>query len=414
MRTSVLWRCRRAAHVYLNTPFGLIEVALRYIFFTWCILAVVTVTGEWVQGDENYSVEHVVVAMQPEKFHGWPANNGVWQWNDEILVGFTQGDFVIRDSHNIEGRESSLLARSLDGGQTWKMFDPDGYLDDDNPRFQGRNKTSLREPIDFSQTGFTLRVYGDGYHGSADPAGGFFYSVDRGNQWKGPFAFSGLEHHPELQGKILTPRTDYLIQDESTCFVFVTAQGTGGDLTRIGCIRTTDGGRTFGFVSWVTPQADVAREIMSQTVQISSREYLLASRKIYADSKKKDSIEIHRSTDNCRSWRHEGSIKVMEYHSNPPALLQLKDGRICCAYGDRHVAEIRARYSNDHGKTWGPEFIIRDDFKTMPGDPDNERGFRDMGYVRLVQRSDRKLVAIYYWATASQPQQFIAASIWKP
>ena len=41
-------------------------------------------------------------------------------------------------------------------------------------------------------------------------------------------------------------------------------------------------------------------------------------------------------------------------------------------------------------------------------------GLRDMGYVRLVQRSDGKLVAIYYWATNDKPQQYIAASIWEP
>jgi hypothetical protein len=50
----------------------------------------------------------------------------------------------------------------------------------------------------------------------------------------------------------------------------------------------------------------------------------------------------------------------------------------------------------------------------MPGDPDYEDGLRDMGYVRLVQRSDGKLVAIYYWATDDKPQQYIAASIWEP
>ena len=294
----------------------------------WIFIVCVTL-GSSAGATESNSVEHVVVAIQPDKFHGWPANNGVWQWGDEILVGFTQGDFVVRKSHNIEGREDSVLARSLDGGQTWKMFDPDGYLDDDNWRFEGRNKSSLKQPIDFLQSGFALRVFGNGYHGNADPKGRFFYSFNRGKHWRGPFTFSGLKNHPELQGKILTPRTDYLIQDKSTCLLFISAQGKDNDLTRIGCIRTTDGGRTFNFVSWVTPQSEEAREVMSQTVQISDQEFLLTSRKIYAAPNKKHSIEIHRSTDNCQTWRHEGTLKVMKYHSNPPALLKLQDGRLC-------------------------------------------------------------------------------------
>jgi hypothetical protein len=33
---------------------------------------------------------HTIVAFEEGRFHGWPANNGVWVWGNEILVGFTQ------------------------------------------------------------------------------------------------------------------------------------------------------------------------------------------------------------------------------------------------------------------------------------------------------------------------------------
>jgi hypothetical protein len=39
---------------------------------------------------------------------------------------------------------------------------------------------------------------------------------------------------------------------------------------------------------------------------------------------------------------------------------------------------------------------------------------KDLGYPRLVQRPDGKLVAMYYWATKENPEQHIAASIWQP
>ena len=42
-------------------------------------------------GGESVSIEHSIAAIEEGRFHGWPANNGVWQWGDEILVGFTQG-----------------------------------------------------------------------------------------------------------------------------------------------------------------------------------------------------------------------------------------------------------------------------------------------------------------------------------
>ena len=38
----------------------------------------------------------------------------------------------------------------------------------------------------------------------------------------------------------------------------------------------------------------------------------------------------------------------------------------------------------------------------------------DLGYTRLVERTDGRLVVMYYWATAENPQQHIAASIWTP
>lgn len=383
-------------------------------FCSTCLFILVVMPAAF-GGDESLSVEHSIVAIEDDRFHGWPANNGVWQWGDEILVGFTQGDFFLRQGHNINGRQDSLLARSLDGGRTWTMFDPDGFLDDDNRQYLGHGKTSLKQPLDFSGQGFALRIFATGYHGNDDPEGGFFYSSTRGENWHGPHRLTGLLDDPELQGIKLSPRTDYLIQDSSHCFIFVSAHRDTDRLKRIGCIQTPDGGQSFEFVSWVTPETDEASAIMSQTVQLSPTEFVLAYRKMWRSSERPDEIEVCRSTDGCQTWSTVGTLKVMKTHSNPPALLALRDGRLCCAYGDRHVGEIRARFSEDRGTSWGPELIIRDDFQAMAQDTDTQSGLNaDIGYPRLVQRSDGRLVVIYYWATADHPQQFIGASIWKP
>ena len=58
--------------------------------------------------------------------------------------------------------------------------------------------------------------------------------------------------------------------------------------------------------------------------------------------------------------------------------------------------------------SWSDPVVLRDDFATA------ER-MADLGYPRLVQRqSDGKLVAVYYWADAANPQQHIAATIFDP
>jgi hypothetical protein len=71
---------------------------------------------------------HVVVYHEPGRFAGWPANNGVWSWGDEILVGFTLGHYKADDEgHSLDkDREAQpALARSLDGGLTWRLEEPE-------------------------------------------------------------------------------------------------------------------------------------------------------------------------------------------------------------------------------------------------------------------------------------------------
>ncbi len=379
-------------------------------------ISLIAITSSIAWAGESLSVEHSVVAIEKDRFHGWPANNGVWQWGDEVLVAYTQGDFEIDRGHNIAGRQDTMLSRSKDGGETWEMFDPEGFLDDENEKYKAKGKKPLTEPLDFTHADFALRIFATGYHGNDDPEGGFFYSYDRGQSWKGPYSLTGLNDHPEIKGKKLSPRTDYLIQDGKHCRIFISAEDPEVEMARLACIETTDGGLTFDFVSWITPEAEDYRAIMSQTAQISEEHFVCAYRKIF-NGERLHEIEAFHSVDDCKTWEFLSTVKVMKTHSNPPALLRLKDGRICCAYGDRHVGEIRVRYSSDNGTTWGPEVIVRDDFEPMGEDPDVDepgRKYVDLGYPRLVERPDGKLVVMYYWATAEHPQQFIGASIWKP
>src|SRR5207249_3525398 len=71
---------------------------------------------------------HVTVYAEPGRFGGWPANHGLWAWGNEILVGFSRGYYkdLGPERHNIdrERPEEHLLARSLDGGETWTIENP--------------------------------------------------------------------------------------------------------------------------------------------------------------------------------------------------------------------------------------------------------------------------------------------------
>ncbi|MHC4649052.1 MAG: hypothetical protein ACYTBJ_26670 [Planctomycetota bacterium] len=74
-------------------------------------------------------MKNVIVCSEAGRFCGWPANNGIWSWDNEILVGLHQADYVEKDcSHSLGGNSKSLLARSVDGGQTWTVEDPENFV----------------------------------------------------------------------------------------------------------------------------------------------------------------------------------------------------------------------------------------------------------------------------------------------
>ena len=90
---------------------------------TWLLLF-----GPALASAQSPAPKHVKVYSEAGRFGGWPANHGIWSWGDEILVGFSAGYYKDRgfEYHNIDHDkpEEHLLARSLDGGLTWKIEDP--------------------------------------------------------------------------------------------------------------------------------------------------------------------------------------------------------------------------------------------------------------------------------------------------
>ena len=61
-------------------------------------------------------MEHNIVYRAAGRFGGWPANNGIWAWGNEIVVGFTLGylDPEKRRGHPIQtGKRVASQARTL-------------------------------------------------------------------------------------------------------------------------------------------------------------------------------------------------------------------------------------------------------------------------------------------------------------
>lgn len=354
-----------------------------------------------VQDQDPAVIDHVIVHKEDGHFLGWPANNGIWKWDDgELLVGFTRGEWYERSGHNIsnENRES-WLARSQDGGVTWKAFDPEGFVGDSLYTLQ-----EISEPINFSDENLAFLQVGIGYHGSNVPEGGFFYSYDRGETWNGPFKFEGLSHAEELDGLEITNRTNYLIESESSALLFMSARSPGQWRSENGFVaRTTDGGITFEFISWIEDTEDPYRAVMPSAVRTHTGDLVAAMRRRDMGNNQYCWVDIYTSQDNGETWEFLSRAGETGWaNGNPPALTQLSDGRLVVAYGNREHRQIRARLSSNNGLTWGSEFILR------------EGNEQDIGYPQMIQNEDGNIVTLYYWADSPDSEKYIAATIWDP
>jgi hypothetical protein len=200
--------------------------------------------------------------------------------------------------------------------------------------------------------------------------------------------------------------------------VFLSAEEKGVQVDeysdRAFCARTTDGGLSWHFLGWMTGEPIGVRSVMPTTVQVSDSHLVSAMRRRIdrglggeRPPVTENWIDAYESKDNGITWNFLSKVGETDrgkHNGNPPALIRLCDGRLVAAYGYRGIPYgIRARISKDNGATWGSVFYLRDDGGTW-----------DLGYCRMLQRPDEKIVTVYYYNTPERIEQHLAATIWEP
>ncbi|HBG26551.1 MAG: hypothetical protein A2Y10_01140 [Planctomycetes bacterium GWF2_41_51] len=346
-------------------------------------------------------ITHNIAAHDDAYFYGWPANEGIWKWGNEIVVGFSRANYLYNpNGHSYTGDFITMQAYSSDGGANWTLQYPSQLND---LTILPKHSTALN--LTYPDFAFKVRNYR------------YWYSYDKAATWNGPYEMP-------TWGWPARSRTDYIVNSSSSMKLFLVSEvGPDDDIIidRPFCAETSDGCLNFSTLNWITPSPHTDWGVnnyytMPSTVKIDSSTYISAIRKrdrndVDGDGNiepadgdfDKKYIDIYRTTNGGSTWsRIAQDVVVGQW--NPPSMIKLADGRICLTYGYRGAPiGIRAKISSNNGVTWGTEKILR-------SDGDNW----DIGYPRTVQRTDGKVVTVYYYSTLEIPEQHIAATIWTP
>ena len=356
------------------------------------------------QGEQHRCVEqHVVVYDEAGRYAGWPANGGFWMWGDNLAVSFECGWFKDKpdweDGHARDGSRGNedVVAHSNDGGLTWTHKTYSALSSDDG-------MVLLTEEMDFSREGFGFKCQGSR----------FYYTYDYGQSWAGPFKLN-IQGRP-FDDDSIESHTCYLVMGKKEGYFFFGVEPDGAE-DRFYCSKTTDGGKSFQFVGWISPSIEDApkyeRWAVYSAVEVEKGHLVAAlRRKINKRSgkiKRLNWIDVYESKDAGRTWKFlskvaDTDVVNSDFNGNPPSVIKLQDGRLAVTYGFRgRPTAMCAKLSNDNGRTWSEPIILR-------------RGSRnwDFGYSRSLQRADSKVITVYYWATPEHRNQYIAATIWDP
>ncbi len=369
--------------------------------------------------------EHVIVYRESGKFAGWPANYGMWAWDNEnggeIVVGFTQCTHLSKAGFHARTHDLPAIpmqARSQDGGHTWTTIRTPaaspgnrGFSADEHMKPDLRVKQAIElglEPlprpcpgnIDFTHPDFAMMCARTGLGGGTIPW--FYLSTDRAHTWQGPFSL------PLFEQTGIEARTDVIINGPHDCMMFVTAAAEKGEEGKgVLLAHTIDGGQNFQLVSWVAI-SEQDELIMPSSVRLDRQTIVTAIRCSVREGVFEETptwIDLYQSTDNGASF-HYLNRPVLSAGSggNPPAMLKLHDGRLCLTYGYRAMPfAIHARLSEDGGKSWGEVIHLREDGACS-----------DLGYPRTIQRADGVIVTTYYFNEHVDSERYIGATLWRP
>jgi hypothetical protein len=353
-------------------------------------------------------VDHAVVYRREDEFCSWPFTSGFWENAQGTLianftsrtVSYASGDAI---RHDVLGQNSTgpktVTVRSHDRGRTW---------DGDNPQLNmmagpggaggaaqmAQMPAAFAEPVDYLDRDVLVSNGSGGGFATASARGTVRLSRDGGKSW-GPTVLLPLDGLPSTTGV-----QSVLVRPDGRCLLFMFSVEKDNSRRRPLVYASVDEGRAFHFLSYIVPKVDPWGQADGNYDDPSvafvghrwfyPRGYMLPNGRILCTIRcQRDPTgvmwsEVYHSDDGGETWHFLSRINDF---GAPCVLVIMPDGRIVAVYGYRLMpAGIRASVSEDGGRSWGPEIIVR-----------NDGGSWDLGYPNAWHAGDGLVGAIYYF-----------------
>jgi len=361
-------------------------------------------------------VDHAVVYRREDEFCSWPFTSGFWENGDGTLianfatrnVSYASGDAI---RHDVLGQNSSnprtITVRSHDRGLTWDGANPQVDMLA-GPGGEGRGQsrdampTMLPEPVDYTDRNVLVSNGSMGGFATSGTRGTVRVSKDGGQTW-GPTVLVHMANIAAMTGVHST-----LVRPDGRLLLFMFSIDADNTHRRPLVFGSTNEGREFNFISYIVPRDDPFGNADGAYTDPSvafvghrwfyPRGYLLPSGRIICVVRcQRDPTgvmwsELFHSDDGGGTWHFLSRINDF---GAPASLVVMPDGRVVAIYGYRLAPSgIRAAVSEDGGRTWGPEIVVRDD-----------GGSWDLGYPNVWHVEGNKVGCLYYFNSKDDPVQ---------
>lgn len=336
-----------------------------------------------LQAAPQAKVESItVISQQPEFYHGWPTIARDRQ--DHLLVVYSGG----REAHICPFGRVELI-RSSDGGHSWSW--PEVVLD--TPIDNRDSGICVTPAGSLVVTTFTSLAYQNVLEHAKDwPAERLarWQSVNRRTSaqqrtylldtWMLRSTDGGMTWSAPFRVPLNSPHGPAILSDGRLLYAGKQLWSSG---QKVGVCESRDDGKTWSWLADIQarPSDKVAEYHELHAVETASGRLIVHIRNHNALNRG-ETLQCE-SDDGGKSWSVPHPIGVWGL---PSHLLRLRDGRLLMSYGYRRAPFGNlARLSGDHGHSWSEPLVISGDGAGA-----------DLGYPATVERSDGKLITVWY------------------